>query len=173
MEFDWDQIEGIAKCQFDNAVRQDIEKNIQWYLSRSGNYGVYITSEDYATALKALGILSSTEFSRFQMQPIEDELATVTWFLDVMAQAPFEKANNIKYFLYSRIWDGIGKAGVKLSQGKGIPNHRLSLAQNVFREICHQADIDFPSDQALADALKRALKAMKPRRQNSFALLPP
>lgn len=160
LKFDWDKIQDISKCQFDNPVRNEIERNLRWYYSRSGDYADDISAGDFSAALKALGVLSKTEFSRFQLEPIEDELAIVQWFLDVMAQAPSEKAVNAKYFLYFRIWKCVERAGVKLTKGKGIPNNRLSHAQKVFREICQQAGIEFPSDQALADALKRALKAM-------------
>lgn len=160
MIFDWEKIQGISECQFDDPVRHEIESNIRWYCSRSGDYAVDVSAKDFSAALKALSVLSKTEFSRFQLEPIEDELAIVQWFLDVMAQDPPEQAVNARYFLYFRIWKCIEKAGVKLTQGKGTPDHRLSHAQKVFREICRQAAIEFSSDQALASALKRALKEM-------------
>ena len=160
VKFDWGRIQDISNCQFDASIRNEIENNIRWYRSRTADYADDTSSEDFSFALKALSILSKTEFSRSKLEPINDELATVQWFLDVMSQAPFERTVNAKYFLYSRIWTCLDKAGVKLTQGKGIQNHRLSRAQNVFREICRQAAMEFPSDQALADALKRALKAM-------------
>lgn len=159
LKIDWEIIQDISECQFDNPVRNEIEHNIRWYNSRSGDYADDVSADDFSAALKALSALSKTEFSRFQLEPIENELAIVQWFLDVMAQAPPEKAVNTKYFLYFRIWKCIEKAGVKLTQGKGIPNHRLSRAQKIFQAICQQGGIEFPSDQALADALKRALKA--------------
>lgn len=159
LEFDWEKIQEISSCQFSDLLRNEMENNIRWYHSGSAYYADNASSEDFSAALKALSLLSKTEFSRSMLEPIEDEMRTVQWFLDVMSQAPLERTVSAKYFLYSRIWGCVGKAGVKLTQGKGIPNHRLSHAQKVFREICRQATIEFPSDQALADALKRALKA--------------
>lgn len=159
-KLDWEKIQEISRCPFNDLIRNEIENNIRWYRSRSVDYADDASSKDFSNALKALSTLSETEFSRSKLEPIEDEMVTVRWFLDVMSQAPSERAINAKYFLYSRIWRCMGKAGVKLTQGKGIPNHRLSSAQKVFREICRQAAIEFPSDQALADALKRALKAI-------------
>lgn len=158
-DFDWEKIEAIAKCRFDGRIRSEIITNVRWYRERSDAYASDASRGDFIAAIKALNLLIRTEFSRFQLEPIEDELTTVQWFLDVMAQAPSEQIVNIKYFLYSRIWKSIEVAGIKLTQGKGVPDHRLSHAQKVFREICKQTGIEFTSDQALANALKRALRA--------------
>lgn len=159
VKFDWQTIQDIASCQFSDAIRNEIENNILWYRSRSSDYADDASSADFANALKALSVLSKTEFSHYKLEAIDDEMNTVMWFLDVMSQVPSKQVISARYFLYSRIWRCIDRAGIKLTQGKGIPNHRLSHAQKVFREICRQAAIEFPSDQALADALKRALKA--------------
>jgi hypothetical protein len=160
MKLDWEAIQDISRCQFDSALRDQIESNLEWYRLRSGEYADDASSKDFENAFKTLGFLNKSDFSRSQLEPIADELATVMWFLEVMAQAPAEKSVSVKYFLYFRIWTLIGKAGVKLTQGKGILNHRLSHAQKIFREVCRQEGIEFASDQALADALRRALKAM-------------
>ncbi|MCK9541621.1 MAG: hypothetical protein M0R03_06275 [Novosphingobium sp.] len=160
VKFDWKRIERISELPFDNDIRNEIENNFSWFKLRSEDYADGVSSDEFANARNALGALSRTKFSRFQIEPIENEITTVLWFLEVMSQLPSEREVNAKYFLYSRIWNCIGKAGVKLTLGKGIPNHRLSDAQKVFGEICSEGGMGFVSDQALADALKRALKAV-------------
>lgn len=157
---DWERIEGISEHPFSHDLRNEIENNLSWFNSRSEDYADDVSSDEFANARKSLGALSRTNFSRSQIEPIEGEITTVLWFLELMSQVPSERAVNAKYFLYFRIWKCIGKAGIKLTVGKGIPGHRLSHAQRVFGEICSEAGIGFVSDQALADALKRALKAM-------------
>ena len=160
VKLNWEEIEEIWRCQFDHPIRNEIESNLEWHNSRSGDYAEDASFKDFENAFKALGLLNKSEFHQFQLEPIADELSTVTWFLEVMAQAPAERKVSMKYFLYFRIWTLIGKAGVKLTRGKGILGHPLSHAQKVFREVCRQAGITFVSDQALADVLTRALKAM-------------
>lgn len=160
VRFDWERIEGISKHPFNHELRNEIENNFSWFNSRREDYADDVSSDEFANARKALSALSRTKFSRFQIEPIENEVTTILWFLELMSQVPSERAVNAKYFLYFIIWQCIGKAGIKLTLGKGIPNHRLSHAQRVFGEICSEAGMGFVSDQALADALKRALKAM-------------
>ena len=158
---DWDKIQDVSGCHFEISIRHEIASNISWYRTRiSDDFVSDASAKEFINALKAIERLQKTEFSRFQLEAVADELETVRWFLDVLAQAPTERAVNVKYFLYSRIWNCIGRAGVKLTQGKGIPGHLLSHSQKVFREICGQAGIEFTSDQALADVLKRSLKAV-------------
>lgn len=159
VKLNWEKISEISRCHFGETIRKEIENNIEWYKQRSGDYDGDPSWKDFENAFKALGLLNNSDYCRFQLEPITDELARVMWFLEIMAQAPDRKAVSVKYFLYFRIWTLIGKAGVKLTQGKGIPDNRLSPAQHVFREVFRQAGIEFTSDQALADVLRRALKA--------------
>lgn len=158
--FNWEEIERLSGCKFNAHVRSAIEANAHWYNTQNLDYTDDSTPEDFALAYKALEVLRKTEFSRSQIEPIEDELATVQWFLEVMSQEPSARSVYAKYFLYHRMWRCMDTAGVKLSQGKGTQDNPLSHAQRVFREICRQAGVRFSSDQALAEALKRALKAV-------------
>jgi len=154
----WDRIEDLSGCKFEERLRNEIESNLRWFRSCSGEYADGVRASDFGAALKSLERISRTEFSRFQIEAIEEELSTVMWFLEVMSHSEDDPAISKKYFLYVKVWNCIAKAGVKLSQGKGTTDHRLSHAQKVFREICRQAGILFTSDQALASALKRALR---------------
>lgn len=158
--FDWEEIERVSGCNFNAHVRDAIEANVHWYRTRNFDYTDDITPEDFAVAYKALGVLQRTEFSCSRIEPIEDELVTVLWFLEVMSQQPSARLVYAKYFFYYRIWKCMGVAGVKLTQGRGTPEIPLSHGQRVFREICRQASVEFRSDQGLAEALRRALKAV-------------
>lgn len=169
IRIDWHRVEAIADVQFGPDLRKAIENELDWHSRRWAEYAREPDSAAYRKALEALAALVKAPSAKDRMLPIKDELERVFWFLEIMAQ-PLDadiKRINADYFLYSQIWTLIGKAGVRLTRGKGLPNNRLLKAQRVFQEICAQAGITFSnSDQALAQALQRALKLSNPNWDN-------
>ena len=165
IRIDWHKVEAMADVQFEPDLREAIENELNWHSRRWAEYAREPDSAAYRKAHEALAALVKAPSGKDRMLPIEQELERVFWFLEIMAQ-PLDadiKTINADYFLYSQIWALIGKAGVRLTRGKGLPNNRLLKAQRVFQEICVQAGITFSnSDQALAQALQRALKLSNP-----------
>ena len=165
LTIDWLKVEAVAGVEFDASIRDAIENEFSGHVQRSEEYAPYVDEKAYNIALHALSALVQAPSAKERMQPIERELERVIWFLEILAQPndiPSTVINN-DYYLYARIWQHIGKAGIRLSKGKGILNNKLSKPQRVFKELCAQAGIKFSnSDQALALALHRALKASIP-----------
>lgn len=164
-EIDWRRVEALADITFGPDIRKAIENELNWHSVRWSEYARDADVVAYRKALESLSSLVKTPSSKDRMLPIEYELEQVMWFLEIMSQPLDDETQkmNVDYLLYSKIWSLIGKAGVPLTRGKGLPTNRLLKAQRVFQEICAQAGIKFSnSDQALAQALQRALKLFRP-----------
>jgi hypothetical protein len=165
IRIDWHKVEVVADVRFESDLRDAIENELNWHSRRWAEYARDADVLAYRKALEALAAIIKAPSSKDRTLPIEYELGRVFWFLEIMSQ-PLDaelKTINADYFLYSQIWTLIGKAGIRLTRGKGLPKNRLLKAQRVFQEICAQAGITFSnSDQALAQALQRALKVSNP-----------
>lgn len=162
ISIDWHKVESIADFQFEPDIRESIECELDWHSRQLEDYAPEFGYREYRKALEAIVAVVKTPKIRERMLPVEDELNRVFWFLEVMAEpvSPKQRIIKVDYILYYQIWSHIGKAGVRLTRGKGLPDNKLSKAQRIFQEICAQAGIGFnSSDQALAKALQRALKA--------------
>lgn len=165
IRIDWYKVEVVAGVRFESDLREEIEDELNWHSRGWAEYARDADVLGYRKALEALAAIIKAPSSKDRVLPIEYELGRVFWFLEIMSQ-PLDaelKTINADYFLYSQIWTLIGKAGIRLTKGKGLPKNRLLKAQRVFQEICAQAGITFSnSDHALAQALQRALKVSNP-----------